>query len=188
MIKYFDKEEVVKSKKQRKNLLIIFFGVLALYLASLVAFLVTVYNTPYGGDTALLKIEEYSLTAIFVIFCFIFLGIPFRRVNKYVRFVVNLDTGIKETSEAVFLCYDEALHDKDGVDCKALVFLEWNKYKKDYFERKVLVFYEKNFPEITEQAEVRFITQGNFLIEYEITGDISDAEKEKYESDNNGNR
>lgn len=51
---------------------------------------------------------------------------------------------------------------------KSLVFLEWNKYKKGYYERKVLVFYEKEFPEIPEGSGVRFITQGNVLVSYEI--------------------
>ena len=132
MIKYFDKEEVAKAKKQRKKLLTVFFCVFALYLVSVVLFLIKTYNLPYGVSAAVYKLIEYSLTALFVIFCFIFLGVPFRRVNKYVKFVVNLDTGIKETSVASFLDYDENIHDKDGVDCKALVFLEWNKYKKDY--------------------------------------------------------
>ena len=43
-----------------------------------------------------------------------------------------------------------------------------NKYKNDFFERKVLVFYEKDFPEIPEGANVRYVTQGNVLISYEI--------------------
>ena len=168
MIKYFDENEVVSAKKQRNKALTVFFSVLFVYLLSVAAFLIITYNLPYGQSPLLYKIIEYSLTALFVIFSFIFLGIPFRRINRYVRLVVNLNTGIRETSTATFLEYDENLHDKDGVDCKALVFLEWNKYKKDYFERKVLVFYEKDFPVIPENAEVKFITQGNFLIEYEI--------------------
>ena len=57
---------------------------------------------------------------------------------------------------------------KDGVDMKSLIFIEWNKYKNDYFERKVLVFYEKPFPEFAEKATVRYVTQGNVLISYEI--------------------
>ena len=79
-----------------------------------------------------------------------------------------MQTGLKETSTGNFLEYDEEIQDKDGVDFKSLVFIEWNKYKKDFFERKVLVFYEKPFPEIPEKANVRYITQGNVLISYEI--------------------
>lgn len=176
MIKYFDHDEVIKAKKQKKTVLAIFFAVAAVYLASVVVFLVMVYNMPYGDDPTVPKLVEYSVTGVFAIFSFVYLGIPLRRVNKYFKLTVNLDTGIKEESVASFLEYDETIHDKDGVDCKALVFLEWNKYKKDYFERKVLVFYEKEFPVIAEQAEVKFVTQGNFLIEYEIIEDGENAE------------
>lgn len=179
MTEYFDKEEVNKTKKKRKKLLTVFFCVLAAYLATVIIFIIEAYNLPYGKSFALYKLVEYTITALFVIFTFIFLGIPFRRLNRYYKLLINLETGIREENTAVFLDYDDTLHDKDGVDCKALTFLEWNKYKKDYFERKVLVFYEKDFPDIPVSAEVKFITQGNFLIEYEIIDSGSDGVNEK---------
>jgi hypothetical protein len=82
--------------------------------------------------------------------------------------MVNLCTGIRETSTGSFFEYSESVQDKDGVDCKALIFLEWNKYKKDFFERKVLIPYEKEFPEFTENMNVKYVTQSNLLISYEI--------------------
>ena len=77
-------------------------------------------------------------------------------------------TGLTETSQGTFFEFDESLHDKDGVDVKALIFIEWNKYKEDYFERKVFVQKEKDFPPLEENQLVRYITQGNMLIKYEI--------------------
>ena len=77
-------------------------------------------------------------------------------------------TGLKETSTGSFFEYDETLQDKDGVDFKSLIFIEWNKFKNDFFERKVLVFNEKPFPEFTEKQNVKYVTQGNVLISYEI--------------------
>ena len=41
-------------------------------------------------------------------------------------------------------------------------------YKNDFFERKVLVFDEKPFPELEENQNVKYVTQGNVLISYEI--------------------
>ena len=81
---------------------------------------------------------------------------------------MNIYSGIKEENTANFFEYDENLNSKDGVDVKALVFLQWNKFKNDYFERRVWVFYEKPFPKFTENQAVRFITQGNVLVSYEI--------------------
>jgi hypothetical protein len=76
--------------------------------------------------------------------------------------------GIKEKGTGSFIEYSDKIQDKDGVDMKSLVFLEWNKYKKDYYERKVLVFADKPFPEIPKDAVVNFVTQSNVLISYEI--------------------
>ena len=57
---------------------------------------------------------------------------------------------------------------KDGVDCKELIFNEWNKFKEVYYERRVFVLYEMDFPDIPEKSMVKFITQGNVLISYQI--------------------
>lgn len=174
MISYYTDDQLNSAEKQRKRVLIIYFIIACIYLAISIAFLIYYISLPYSGyrntaDTiSLIKFGEYSATALFVIFSFIFLGIKFKRTNRYYKMCRHLSTGLKETSTASFIEYDENIQDKDGVDFKSLVFLEWNKYKKDFFERKVLVFYEKPFPEIPENANVTFVTQGNVLISYEI--------------------
>ena len=62
------------------------------------------------------------------------------------------------------------------MEFKSLVFIEWNKYKNDYYERDVLVFNERPFPEIPENAMVKFETQGNVLIWYEILEEQAENE------------
>ncbi|MBQ9485372.1 MAG: hypothetical protein IJU83_00885 [Clostridia bacterium] len=174
MIEYYTQTELDSAKKQKNRTLAVYFVVLGIYLAASVAFWIYYMTLPYEGygDTArtvsLIKLSHYSLTAVFVIFSFLYLGIKFKRVNRYYRECVHLSTGLRETSTGSFLEYDENIQDKDGVDFKALIFIEWNKYKNDFFERKVLVFYEKPFPEIPEQANVSYVTQGNVLVSYEI--------------------
>ena len=66
--------------------------------------------------------------------------------------------------------YDEELQEKDGVDFKSLIFIQWNEYKNKYFERKILVFYEEEFPKLEKGDEVEFVTQSNVLISYEVVG------------------
>lgn len=174
MVEYYTDAELNSAKKQKKKTLIIYFIVLGVYVAATIAFFVYYLTLPYSGyrDTASvisrIKWGHYSLTAVFVVFSFIYLGIVYKRVRRYYKMCVHLSTGLRETSVANFIEYDETIQDKDGVDFKSLVFLEWNKYKKDFYERKVLVFYEKPFPEIPEQANVSFVTQGNVLVSYEI--------------------
>lgn len=168
-MQYYDKEYGIKAKKERNKLLIIYFSFLAVYLAISVFLLVKLILLPYGSKSiTTIKLIEYPLSGIFVIFSFIFLGIKYKRSNRFYKMTVGIEEGQKNTSTATFLENDEELITKDGVDMKSLIFLEWNKYKGDYFERKVLVFYEKPFPDIPPKSEVKFITQGNVLVSYEI--------------------
>ena len=169
MTDYFLLDELNSAKKQRKRILIFYYVILGIYLACAIAVFVYYLTLPYKAEQIVwVKVIQYSLGGLFVIFSFLYLGIKFKRVNRYYKLCVNLSVGLKETTVASFLRYDEDVQQKDGVDCKALIFSEWNKYKKDFYERKVLVFYEKPFPEIKEGENVKFITQGNFLISYEI--------------------
>lgn len=169
MIEYFTQEEFNSARRQRKKWLIWYFMVLGLYVASSVGLLVWYLFLPYHSPTiTTVKLIHYPLTGVFVIFSFIYLGIPFKRVNRFYKMCVNLATGHREEWMGSFFEYDETLQDKEGVDFKSLVFIEWNKYKNEYFERKVLVFNEKEFPEIPENSMVKYITQSNVLISYEI--------------------
>ena len=174
MTQYFKEEKLAIAKKQRNRILAVYFCVLAVFVVLSVLSVIYYTTLPYAGykntsaTITKIKAAHYILTGIFVVFSFIFLGIKYKRVRRYYIQCNHMVTGLKETSVGSFLEYDDNIQDKDGVDFKSLVFLEWNKYKKDFFERKVLVFYEEPFPEIPENANVTYVTQGNVLISYEI--------------------
>ncbi len=169
MTEYFLEKYYLDAKKQRKNTLTLYFILLGVYVLASVALYWWYRTMPYlSKDITTVKIIHYTLTGITVIFSFIYLGIPYKRVNRYYKLTYNLMTGIRETSTGSFFEYDETLQDKDGVDFKSLIFIEWNKYKNDFFERKVLVFDEMPFPELKENQNVKYVTQGNVLISYEI--------------------
>lgn len=169
MIDYFVKSEYEKAKRQKTRVLLGYLAVLAVFTAFAVYMLIFYIRLPYESPKiSTVKWIVYPITIVFVFFSFLYLGIPFKKIKRYVNFCHNLVFGLKEETTAEFFEYLDVLQDKDGVDCKSLVFLEWNERKKDYFERKVLVFNEREFPEIPEKARVKFITQGNFLISYEI--------------------
>ena len=169
MTNYFNNEILEQAKIQRKKTLTIYLLILVLYLALSTVVLVRYMQLPYASPKiGTIKTVEFVLTFIMLIFSFIYLGIKFKRVNKFYIMCRNMSTGLKEEYTASFFEYDESLNTKDGVDVKALIFLQWNKFKNEYFERKVWVFYEKPFPEFKENDMVRFVTQGNVLIKYEI--------------------
>jgi len=166
---YYQESDYLQSKKRRDTMLIIFFVMLGVYLAVSAVFLIFYLRLPYESPKIPgLKWSHHAITVVAIIGMFFYMGLPYKRANNYYKMLHNMKTGVHETTTASFFEYDETLQEKDGVDCKSLIFLEWNKYKKDVFERKVLVFYDKPFPEFKEKDNVKFITQGNVLISYEI--------------------
>jgi hypothetical protein len=145
MIEFFKAEEYDKAKVQRKKVLIWFFVGVAVYLVLSIGVLLWYLTLPYMSPViTTTKIVQFSITGVFVVFAFIYLGIPFKRVNKYYKVTRNMVTGLKETGTGSFFEYDENVQTRDGVEFKSLVFLEWNKYKKDFYERRVLVYVEKS--------------------------------------------
>ena len=169
MIQFFDEKEFISARKQKWRVLIVYFIVLAIYAVISTGMFLWFRTLPYMSDEiSKVKIIHHAITVVFVIFSFIYLGIKYKRVKKYFDMNLNMMTGLKETFTGSFFEYDESVQEKDGVDCKALVFLEWNKYKNDFYERKVLVPYEKEFPEFIENQNVKYVTQGNVLYSYEI--------------------
>ena len=174
MIQYFQNEYLDEAKKQKNKCLIIYFIVFAVYLACSIIALVKMsqlLNVNYGNTkqkVTIIKAIHYSITCVMVVFSALYLGIKYKRIRRYYVRCRNMTTGIKETFVGNFLEYNEDVIDKDGVDFKSLVFIEWNKYKKVYYERKVFVFYEKPFPEIPEKANVEYVTHGNVSVSYKI--------------------
>ncbi len=166
---YASKNDYYQAKAQRKKTLTIFFIMIGVYILAsaiiLTIYLLQPYNSP---KLQTLEIIEYVLTAVAVFVFLMFFHIPYKRVNKYFLFCKILVVGLKERSEVNFLEFDDKLREKEGVDCKSLVCLEWNKYKDEYFERRILVFYEKEFPPIPAGARLSVVTTSNFLVEYEI--------------------
>ena len=169
MTEYFVEKDYYEAMKQKKRVWRIYLCIAALYLVLSVGLFLWYRTLPYMSPKInTVKFIHYSITVVMTIFSFIYIGIYYKRVNRFYKLSYNLLTGLKETSTGSFLEYDETLQDKDGVDFKSLIFIEWNKYKKDFYERKVLVFDERPFPEFKENQNVKYVTQGNVLISYEI--------------------
>ncbi len=174
MTNYFFNEEFTDAKKQRKKVLVGYFIVLGVYLVVSLGFFLWFRTLPYkSDDITKVKFIHYAVTVVFVIFSFIYLGIIYKRVNRYYKMSFNMIYGLKETFVASFLEYNDNIREKDGVDFKSLIFIEWNKYKEEYYERRVLVPYEKAYPDFKENQIIKFITQGNVLFSYEILPDDS---------------
>ena len=169
MVEYFNKDFFLKAQAQRKKTLIIFYSFLAFYLVVSIGLLMWFRTLPYAHPSiTTIKWIQHIFTGVSVIFGAIYLGIPYKRVNRYYKMTAKMLAGIRESYTGSFLEYDESVVNKDGVDLKSLIFVDWNKFKNDFFERKVYVFNELPFPQIESGKNVKYVTQGNVLISYEI--------------------
>ena len=169
MVEYFKKQELIDAKKQKTKTILIYLIVVMLYFAYAVPMLLWYLSLPYKDPQIVtVKLLQFAGGALIILFSALYLGIAYRRIRDFYKVCLHLDTGLRETSVGAFLEYDASSQQKDGVDCKALIFVEWDKYKKDFFERKVLVFYEKEFPVFEPNQNVKYVTQGNVLVSYEI--------------------
>ncbi len=178
MIEYFKEEDFLKAKAQRKKVLCYYYAVVFAYLILSLGMFLWYRTLPYMSEKIIMvKVIHHAFSVLFVIFTFIYMGISYKRVNRYYKLSYNLLSGIRETSTGSFFEYDETLQDKDGVDFKSLVFIEWNKYKNDFFERKVLVFDEREFPKFNEGENVTYVTQGNVLVSYKLLEENKEENK-----------
>ncbi len=169
MVKYYERELLEKARKQKRNALIALFAVIGVYLIFTVGIFFWYTTLPYQSPTiTTVKLIHYPVTAVMVVFLVIFIQIKIRRVSKFLTKCIDIETGLTETSFGSFIEFSDKLQTKDGVDFKWVIFLEYNEKKKNFFERKVLVFYELDFPNLKEGDNVRYVTQGNVLKEYEI--------------------
>lgn len=176
MIRYFTPDILEDAQKQRKRVLNVYLIVVGIYVLASVAVMIYYmthhfYMSPLGTT---IRWIQFPLTAVFIIFSFIYLGIPYKRVNKYCKLCKLIQMGLNESCIATYLRTDKTITSKDGVDFKSLIFSVWNKYRNVYFERKVLVFYEKPFPQLEEGQTYKFVTQGNVLLEYEIYNNLEE--------------
>ena len=169
MTKFITDDVLEKVSKQRKKVLSIYFVILGVYLFICLGLLLWYWTLPYQSPTInTIKWICYPVTVVFVFVSFLYLNIPFKRVDRFYKMCYQVINSNHDLYEGHFLNYDLTLQNKDGVDYKTLIFIEWNKYKKVNFERHVLVPYEMEFPQIPQKAKVRYYTQANVLCEYEI--------------------
>lgn len=164
----YSENDFVQAKKEKKKLLAVFFAVLAVYLAANAVvyafFLLEPYRTP--KKTLFLTLHGVFAAAFFL-FVFIFMNIKYKRVSNYNKTLYYIQNGIKDEYEAEFLKFSDEDELKDGNEFDAMIMWEWDKYKQTYFERKVLLDKNKEKPDFKEHQKIKFITQGNVLVEYE---------------------
>ena len=108
-------------------------------------------------------------SCVFVIFTYLYMGIKFHRARRYYKLISYLSVGMKQVNNSIFLRYEEP-ELKEGVDFHVLIMSEWSKKKSEYLDRKIYCDKEKPCPQFKCGDKVRYLTQGNVIVGYEVVG------------------
>jgi hypothetical protein len=155
--------------KQKRMLWSIFVCISLLYLGFCIGWLVYFIGLPYKHEMQYLpKLCVFVATAIYVIFCYLFLGIKYSRVRRYYKTMYFMSLGLKSVEKNYFYCFDEKVLQKETIDVHSCIFEVWDRKHKEWLEREVYCDPEKPLPPFEEGDEILYVTQSSYLLQYEI--------------------
>ena len=176
MISVYTDADYFSAYKQKQRVWAGFLGMTACYLAICIAMLVYHISLPYASKLdAIPKAVTYVVTGVYFIFIIPYMSIKFARIRRYVKMLHYVGEGMKLEESNYFYTFRTKNLQKDHIDVISCVFETWSKKRQEWLEREVYFDMEKPSPEIESGDYVRYISQGNFLIQYEI------LEKHAYE-------
>ena len=181
----FNDDDLINSFRQKQRLWYIYLAVLAVFVAVCVACVAFYMSLPYEDPLQPVPIWITGVVScLFIIFSYVFLGIKYQRARKYYKIIAYLSVGMKQVNNSIFLRYEEP-ELKDSVDYYVLMMSEWSKKKSEYMDRKIYCDKEKPRPEFKSGDIVRYLTQGNVVVEYEVIGHDDSFAGEKQKEDAN---
>ena len=175
-ITVYNDADLLAAYKQKNKILGIFWAVTLVYVAVCIAMVVYHISLPYGAkEDSIPQTIAYVCSAAYAIFLFPFMGIKYSRVRKYLKMLSFVSTGLKMTETHYFYTFREQKLQKDNIDVLSCIFATWSKKKEEWLEREIYADVEKEKPSFSEGDLVRYVTQSNILLQYEI------LEKHAYE-------
>ena len=169
MTNVYTDADYLAAHKQKEKLLGAFIIVTACYAAFCIAWLIYYISLPYNDPMqALPKTCVYVISVLYVVFTAVYMGIPFARANRYYTMLTNLSLGVKDVEKNYFYCFEELNMQKNNVDMVGCIFETWNKKKCEWMDRAVYFDVEMPMPEFDSGDYVRYVTQGNIVLQYEI--------------------
>ena len=154
---------------QKRRLLAIFFAITVVYAAAGLALLIYFISLPYASPNATWpKAVVYALSVLYVLIIYPFLAIKYKRVNRYQKVLAYINDGIKSEECNYFYVFRHATQQQDNVDVIVGVFAAWNKKRQEWQECEVYFDVEKPLPDFQNGDKVRYISQSNFIVQYDI--------------------
>ncbi len=169
MISIYSDADFLAVYKQKNRLFWIFVACTVAYFAFCIAWLMYFIGLPYGAsEQNLPKACVYVASALYVAFAVVFLGIKYSRVRRYYKMLSYVSIGLKNEEKNYFYCFEKHSLQKDNLDVVYCVFETWNKKKQEWMDREVYADTEKKLPPFEGGDYVQYITQSNFVIQYNI--------------------
>ena len=132
MTNVYTENDYDNALKLKKKLLYIYFAVLAVGIVACAVAFILFLRMPYISTPELeSKKNLYQflvclISAIEVIFSFIYLGIPYKRAKYYFKLMDDIKTGRKMLSESTFLQNETYINEVGNVDFHVMAVLEWS--------------------------------------------------------------
>ena len=123
---------------------------------------------PYAVSKFWPKAYVYTASVAYTVYAFIYLAIPYGRVRRYNKMFSYVCECLKTEEKNFFYTFREKSLQKENIDVVSCIFETWNKKKQEWMEREVYLDAEKPLPNFDGGDYVRYITQSNFIIKYEI--------------------
>lgn len=165
----YNDADYLSALKQKRKIFWIFMGVTLTYAAFCIAWWIYFMSLPYASAKAELpKALVFIASALYVVFTFPFMTIKYSRVSRYCRMLHFVSEGMKVEEKYYFYQFREKTLQKDNIDVISAVFAYWDAKTQEWREREVYCDAEKPLPQIESGDYVRYVTQSNFIVEYEI--------------------
>ena len=169
MTSIYTDADYLSAYKQKQKIFYVFMAATLAYLVFCIAWLIYHISLPYAdkGQT-LPRVLVYVVSALYSALVFPFMAIKFSRARRYCKMLGYVCEGLKAEEKNYFYCFREKTLQKDNIDVIGCVFETWSRKKQEWLEREAYFDPEKPLPPFDSGDLVQYITQSNFIVQYEI--------------------
>ncbi|MBE5742170.1 MAG: hypothetical protein E7360_02480 [Clostridiales bacterium] len=177
MIHIYKESDYTDALKLKKKLLYIYFAILSVFVVAAAIVFVLYLRLPYASTPEIERkanlylVLNSVITGICIIFSFIYLSIPYKRVRAYFKLLDDIKTGQKIKNVSTFIQNDESITEIGNVDFHTMVVLEWSNKTQEFMRRNVLVDKEKPMPALKNGDIITYVTHSNVLLSYGLKSD-----------------
>lgn len=169
MISVYRDADYLSAYQQKRRIFYVFALITLVYLGFALGCVFYHMTLPYAdAGQALPRVIVYVVSGIYMAFIFPFMAIKYSRSRRYYKMLGYVSEGLKMEERNYFYCFREKTLQKDNIDVVGCVFETWSRKKQEWLEREAYFDPEKPLPEIESGDLVEYVTQSNFIIQYNI--------------------